>query len=186
MRMSEFCCDDPACACAPFRGRSSRQSCLAMLGAIIEHAAGDARGLAVFVLGRGGAPGDPRDAARPHPDDPDIADVLRRLRSASPVLHRLLHGERGEFIVIAQGLLDGGAVLSAAARLVQAFDDARQGSAVPSPDDVSVGIAFAPQHGARAEPLLAAAEAGLRYAMQAARGGKRKRPPSTSALGEPR
>jgi GGDEF domain-containing protein len=99
--------------------------------------------------------------------------VARRLRAACPVWHRLMHCETGEFFVVAQGLVDGGAVLAAAARLVHAFDDALQSSNLALCTDVAIGISCALQNHAHAEPLLAAAESALRESRAVARQGRR-------------
>jgi hypothetical protein len=155
-----------ALPCDPSAGlRSGRERCLALLSTLIEHLPGGARGTAVFLL----------DCCGPRPDEAVVAEVARRLRAASPGWHRLLQGDAGEFVVIAQGLVDGGAVLAAAARLVHAFDDALQSSDMALCPDVAIGISFAPQHGARAESLLAAAESGLRESRAVARQGRRRR-----------
>ena len=176
------CRDDAACASAPGPCQAGREACLRLLATIIAHAGGDARGLAVFLLDHGDAPSNVRPPVRPALDEATVAEVSRRLRAVAPAWHRLLRGDRGEFVVIAQGLVDGGTVLGTAARLVHAFDEALQGAETGIDAEVSVGIAFAPQHGARAEALLAAAEASLREASIRARRGLRKRwsaaPPS--------
>lgn len=176
--MSEPCDDAVACAASPGPCRGDREACLGLLAAIIDHAAGDARGLAIFLLDHVGIPGGAGSLARRSLDDATVVEATRRIRAAAPGWHRLMRGEQGAFIVIAQGLVDGGTVLGTAARLVHAFDEALQGAEPPVLVEVSVGIAFAPQHGARAEALLAAAEASLREATIAARRGQRKRTPS--------
>jgi predicted signal transduction protein with EAL and GGDEF domain len=153
--------------------RQTRADCIEMLSTVIDHAPGSVRGTAVFMLHSERRAGNDADAAW-HVDDDVAANVAQRLAAAAPAWHRLLHGERGEFIVIAQGLFDGGAVLGSAARLVHAYDDALREADLPVVCDVSIGIAFSPQHGGRAEALLSAAESGLRDAMRAARGGKRR------------
>ena len=179
------CRDDVACAWAPSPCQTGRQACLRLLATLIDHAGGDARGLAVFLLDHGDAPSDVRPPARPSLDQATVIEVSRRLRAVAPAWNRLLRGDHGEFVVIAQGLVDGGTVLGTAARLVHAFDEALQGAETCVDAEVSVGIAFAPQHDARAEVLLAAAEASLREASIRARRGRRKRrpaaPPSDSA-----
>ena len=177
------CCDDVACTSAPGPCQSGREACLRLLAAIIEHAGGDARGLAVFLLDHGDAPSDVRPPARLAPDPATVDEVARRLRAVAPAWHRLLRGDHGEFVVIAQGLVDGGTVLGTAARLVHAFDEVLQGVETCLDAEVSVGIAFAPQHGARAEALLAAAEASLREASIRARRGQRKRRPPAPPTG---
>jgi GGDEF domain-containing protein len=176
--MSSGCLPDAAPCDPPASDWPARDGCLALLSTLIEHMPGGARGTAVFLL----------DCCGPRPGDAVIAEVERRLRAASPGWHRLLQGDAGEFVVIAQGLVDGGAVLAAAARLVHAFDDALQTSNLALCPDVAIGIAFAPQHGARAEPLLAAAEASLRESRAVARQGRRRRlatiPPLRSVDGD--
>jgi hypothetical protein len=167
----------------PEIARSSRSDCLALLARIVDHAPGGVRGTAVFLLDCGGTSPDGRPGTCLQLDDAAVAEVARRLDAAAPAWHRLLRGEQGEFIVLAQGLVDGSTVLGTAARLVHAFDDALQGLALPSPAEVSIGIAFAPQHGARAQALLAAAESGLRDAMTTARRGQRRKRPPIPPLG---
>ena len=180
--MSDECMAESACSGAP--ARASRQDCLALLETIIGHAPGGVRGTAVFLLDCDDAAVGGTRGGRPVLDEATAAEAARRIRAASPGWHWMLHGEQGEFIVIAQGLVDGGTVLGTAARLVHAFDEALQGAEPPVTAEVSVGIAFAPQHGMRAESLLAAAESGLREAIGAARRGQRRRvprvPPSSS------
>ena len=161
--------DDARCA-VPENARRSRQCCIDLLSTVLEHAPGGVRGTAVFLLDCGCTS---RDDNADRLDDAVVAEAARRLHAASPAWHRLLRGERGEFIVIAQGLVEGAAVLGAAARLVHAFDDALQCSDMAICPEVSIGISFAPQHGARAEALLAAAESGLRESMAGARRGHR-------------
>jgi len=173
--MSDACPCDVDCGSSPAIARSSRFDCLRLLARVISHAHGSVRGTAVFLLDCGDQAGEPTHAAGNHLDDMVVAAAVRNIRSASPAWYRLLRGERGEFIVIAQGLADGGTVLGTAARLVHAFDDALQGWHLPIAAEVSVGIALAPQHGATAEALLAAAESGLRDAMRAARCGQRQK-----------
>jgi len=172
--MSEACPGDAPCPAPPPIVRSSRPDCVRVLDTVVRHAPGDARGTAVFLLDCSQAPGSRRQVGSRSLDDTVVAEAARRIRAASPTWHRLLRGEQGEFIVIAQGLVDSGTVLGTAARLVHAFDDALQGSELPSVE-VSVGIALASQQGACAEALLSAAEAGLRDAMTAARRGRRRR-----------
>ena len=150
------------------RDNTRRDECLALLATVLDHPPGGVRGSALFLL----------DCCGPQLDDAVLAEVERRLRAASPAWHRLLRGDNGEFIVIAQGLVDGGAVLTAAARLVHAFDDALQTSDLPLCPDVAIGISFASQHTARAEAMLAAAESGLRESRAAARLGRRSLSPS--------
>jgi hypothetical protein len=163
--MNGVCLPDGAPWDPPAGVRSGRDCCLALLSTVIEHLPGGARGTAVFLL----------DCCGPRPSDAVIAEVEHRLRAASPAWHRLLHGDTGEFVVIAQGLVDGGAVLAAAARLVHAFDDALQSSNQALCPDVAIGISFAAHNSARAEPLLAAAESGLRESRAVARQGRRRR-----------
>jgi GGDEF domain-containing protein len=159
-------CLRDAAPCDPSAGHwPGRDGCLALLSTLIEHLPGGARGTTVFLL----------DCCGPRPGEAVVAEVERRLRAASPGWHRLLHGDQGEFIVIAQGLVDGAAVLAAAARLVHAFDDALQSSNLALYPDVAIGISFAPQVGARAESLLAAAEASLRESRAVVRQGRRPR-----------
>lgn len=174
--MSGACPCDEACAPSAAVVRSSRDDCLRLLSTVIDHAPGGVRGTAVFLLDCDDALGGEARKSLPL-DDEVAAEATRRIRAASPAWHRLLRGERGEFIVIAQGLVDGGTVLGTAARLVHAFDDALQSSNRFVSAEVSVGIAFAPQHGARADVLLSAAESGLREAMASARRGQRRRRP---------
>jgi len=166
-------CDAP-CSPAPFVSSSSRLDCLRVLDTVIGHAAGDGRGTAVFLLDGEDAPANGARARSLPLDDAVVAEAACRIRAAAPAWHRLLRGERGEFIVIVQGLVDGGTVLGTAARLVHAFDDALHRAQLPAPVEVSVGIALAPQQGANAQALLSAAEAGLRDAMAAARRGQRR------------
>jgi predicted signal transduction protein with EAL and GGDEF domain len=173
--MSSACPCDEDCGASPAIARSSRSDCLRLLATVINHAHGGVRGTAVFLLDCDDLAGEPTHAADGHLGDTVVAAAVRNIRSASPAWHRLLRGERGEFIVIAQGLVDGATVLGTAARLVHAFDDALQGWRLPIAAEVSVGIAFAPAHGATAEALLAAAESGLRDAMRAARCGQRQK-----------
>lgn len=153
---------------APFRSRddTGRNACLDLLATTLAHAPGGARGTALFLL----------DCCRPL-EDAVVAEVERRLRAAAPPWHRLLRGDAGEFAVVAQGLVDGGAVLAAAARLVHAFDDALQVSDLAPCPEVAIGIAFASQPTASAESMLAAAESGLRESRAAIRPGRRRRPP---------
>lgn len=167
-------CPDDAAPPGPTGGTGQgRAACLAMLDAVLAHPPGGVRGSALFLL----------DCCDPRLDDAVLAEVERRLRAAAPAWHRLLRGDAGEFVVIAQGLVDGGAVLGAAARLVHAFDDALQTSDLPLCPDVAIGIAFAPQHGARAAPMLAAAEASLRESRAASRLGRRGTLPAIPPLG---
>ncbi len=164
---------DATPAAVPENARRSRQSCLDLLTMVIDHAPGGVRGTAVFLLDCGwGAGGNAKDDDW-RLEDAVVAEVARRIHSVAPFWHQLLRGERGEFVVITQGLVDGGAVLSAAARLVHAFDDALQSSNLPICPEVGIGISFAPQYGASAEPILAAAEAGLRESMAPARRSRR-------------
>lgn len=144
-----------------------RDACLRMLDTALAHPPGGARGTALFLL----------DCCGPRLEDAVLAEVERRLRSASPPWHRLLRGDAGEFAVIAQSLVDGGAVLAAAARLVHAFDDALQASELAPCPDVAIGIAFASQATADAESMLAAAESSLRESRAAAHPGRRRMPP---------
>lgn len=144
-----------------------RAACLSLLSTVLAHPDGGARGAALFLL----------DCCDPRLDDTVLAEVERRLRAASPPWHRLLIGDSREFMVIAQGLMDGGAVLTAAARLVHAYDEALQSADLPLCPDVAIGISFASQHTARAETMLAAAEAGLRESRAATRLGRRGIPP---------
>ncbi len=150
-----------------------RAACLALLDAVLAHRPGGVRGSALFLL----------DCCGPRLNDSVLAEVERRLRAASPGWHRLLRGDAGEFAVIVQGLVDGGAVLGAAARLVHAFDDALQTSDLPLSPDVAIGIAFATQHGTRAETMLTAAESSLRESRAASRLGRRGTLPSIPPLG---
>ena len=145
------------------RDNARRDECLALLAAVLDHPPGGVRGSALFLL----------DCCGSELGDAVLAEVERRLRAASPAWHRLLRGDQGEFVVVAQGLVDGGAVLTAAARLVHAFDDALQTSDVPLCPDVAIGIAFASQQTPRAEAMLAAAESGLRESRAATRLGRR-------------
>jgi predicted signal transduction protein with EAL and GGDEF domain len=149
--------------------RLGRGSCLALLDAIVAHSPGGARGTAVFLLDCSCPNGSLVAEQAWRTNDLVVTEAGRRIRAASPAWHRLLRGEGGEFIVIAQGLVDGAAVLGTAARLVHAFDDALQSSDLALCPDVSIGIAYAPQHGAHAQSLLAAAEAGLRESLAAVR-----------------
>ena len=166
-------CPDDAAPPEPTGGAGQgRAACLAMLDAVLAHSPGGVRGSALFLL----------DCCDPRLDDAVLAEVERRLRAAAPTWHRLLRGDAGEFVVIAQGLVDGGAVLGAAARLVHAFDDALQTSDLPLCPDVAIGIAFAPQHGARAASMLAAAEASLRESRAASRLGRRGTLPAIPPL----
>ena len=170
--MSCACPEDapmPAPADGVARGRSA---CLALLGAVLGHPPGGVRGTALFLL----------DSCGPPLDEAVLAEVERRLRAAAPAWHRLLRGDSGEFVMIAQGLVDGGAVLTAAARLVHAFDDALQTSDLSPSPDVAIGIAFASQHTARAEAMLAAAESGLRESRTATRLGRRSMLPAVPPL----
>ena len=166
-----------SCACpddlVPPEPTGGRAACLALLDAVLAHPPGGVRGSALFLL----------DCCGPRVNDIALAEVERRLRAASPAWHRLLRGDAGEFVVITQGLVDGGAVLGAAARLVHAFDDALQTSDMPLCPDVAIGIAFAPQHGARAATMLAAAEASLRESRAASRLGRRGTLPPIAPLG---
>lgn len=155
---------------------SGRDACLALLATVLDHPPGGVRGTALFLL----------DCCGPPLGEAVLAEVERRLRAASPAWHRLLRGDAGEFVVIAQGLVDGGAVLTAAARLVHAFDDAMQTSDLPFCPDVAIGISFASQQTSRAEAMLAAAESGLRDSRAATRLGRRSMlssnpPPDPSA-----
>lgn len=128
-----------------------RNACLDLLAIALAHRPGGARGTALFLL----------DCSGPRPADAVAAEVERRLRAAAPPWHRLLRGDAGEFAVMAQGLVDGGAVLAAAARLVHAFDDALQAMELAPCPDIAIGIAFASQPTAGAESMLRAAESGL-------------------------
>lgn len=157
-------CPDDAAVPEPMHGaRQRRSACLALIDAVLAHPPGGVRGSALFLL----------DCCGPQLSDAALAEVERRLHSAAPAWHRLLRGESGEFVVVAQGLVDGGAVLGAASRLVHAFDEALQSSDLPLCPDVAIGIAVAPQQGARAAPLLAAAESSLRESRAASRLGRR-------------
>ena len=147
---------------------SRRDACLALLDTVLAHPPGSVRGTALFLL----------DCCGPRLDEPALAEVERRLRGAAPAWHRLLRGDAGEFVVVAQGLVDGGAVLTAAARLVHAFDDALQHADLPLCPDVAIGISFASQHTTRAQGMLAAAESGLRESRAANRLGRRGTLPS--------
>ena len=142
---------------------SRRDACLELLATVLAHPPGNVRGTALFLL----------DCCGPRLDEAALAEVERRLRAAAPAWHRLLRGDAGEFVVIAQGLVDGGAVLTAAARLVHAFDDALQTADLPLCPDVAIGISFASQASSRAEGMLAAAESGLRESRAANRLGRR-------------
>ena len=144
-----------------------REACLALLETVLAHPPGSVRGTALFLL----------DCCGPLDDDARV-EVERRLRAAAPAWHRLLRGDAGEFVVVAQGLVDGGAVLTAAARLVHAFDDALQHADLPLCPDVAIGISFASQHTTRAQGMLAAAESGLRESRAANRLGRRGTLPS--------
>lgn len=146
----------------------ARQACLEMLAAVLAHPHRGERGTALFLL----------DACYSTLDDGVVAEVERRLRAVSPAWHRLMRGDAGEFVVIAQGLVDGSAVLPAAARLVHAFDEALQGADLPLCPEVAIGISFASQHTARAESMLVAAEQSLRESRAATRLGRRPAPPS--------
>lgn len=146
--------DDPAPVAA------DRAAIVSTLAAVLEQVG--ARGTGVFMLACDGPR--PDDGAPCRLDDALLAEVARRLRAAAPAWHRLLRNDAGEFVVIAQGLLDGGAVLGTAARLVHAFDDALLIACMHAGAEVSIGIAFAAQPGAHAASLLAAAESGLRDA----------------------
>ena len=150
------------------RDNARRDECLALLAAVLDHPPGGVRGTALFLL----------DCCGPQLDDAALAEVERRLRAVSPAWHRLLRGDQGEFVVIAQGLVDGGAVLTAAARLVHAFDEALQTSDLPLCPDVAIGISFAAKHTANAEAMLAAAVSGLRESRAATRLGRRSVLPS--------
>ncbi len=150
--------------CDPPEGvRPDRDCCLALLSTVIGHLPGGPRGTAVFLL----------DCCGARPGAAVLTEVTRRLRAAGPAWHRLMQCETGEFFVVAQGLVDGGAVLAAAARLVHAYDDALQSSDLALCNDVAIGISFALQNRARAEPLLAAAESALRESRAFARQGRR-------------
>ena len=178
--MNSTSCEGGAPCAVPENARRSRQCCIGLLATVLEHAPGGVRGTAVFLLDCSRADG---GEAAWSLDDAVVAEAARRIRAAAPGWHRLLRGERGEFIVIAQGLVDGGAVLGAAARLVHAFDDALQSSDGAICPEVAIGISFAPQHGARAEAMLAAAESGLRESIAAARLGQRTTLQSIPPLG---
>lgn len=156
-------CPDDTLPVPEDNGWQRRSDCLALLETVLAHPPGGVRGTALFLL----------DCCGPRMTDAVLAEVERRLRAASPAWHRLLRCESGEFIVVAQGLVEGGAVLGAAARLVHAFDDALQTSDLPLCPDVAIGIAFATQHDARAPTMLAAAEASLRESRAASRLGRR-------------
>jgi hypothetical protein len=170
--MSCACPDDSALPGVPEGTGQGRSACLALLDAVLGHPPGGIRGTALFLL----------DCCGPQLGDAALAEVERRLRAAAPAWHRLLRGDKGEFVVIAQGLVDGGAVLTAAARLVHAFDDALQTADLPLCPDVAIGISFATQHTARAAAMLAAAESGLRESRAATRLGRRGMPPSIPPL----
>ncbi len=148
----------------------ARDACLEALAAVLAHPRGGVRGTALFLL----------DVCDLPLDESVIAEVERRLHAVSPAWHRLLRGAAGEFVVIAQGLMDGGAVLTAAARLVHAFDESLQGADLPLCPEVAIGISFASQHTARAEAMLVAAEASLRESRAATRLGRRPAPPAGS------
>lgn len=152
--------------------RRSRASCLELLAVVLEHPPAGVRGTAVFVIDSDRRPSGVAGARHRFGEDV-LAEVARRLGAAAPPWHRLALTDADEFIVIAQGLADGSALLAAAARLVHAYDDALDVAGLQGLGDASVGIAFAPQHGRRADSLLAAAEHGLREALAAARQGKR-------------
>ena len=154
-------------------GNAGRNACLGLLATVLDHSPASVRGTALFLL----------DCCGVRLDESASAEVERRLRAASPAWHRLLRGDAGEFVVIAQGLMDGGAVLTAAARLVHAFDDALQTADLPSCPDVAIGISFASQHTARAGAMLAAAESGLRESRAAMRLGRRSTLRSIPPLG---
>ncbi len=159
-------CLAPAAPSEPSDKRA-RTACLEVLATVLAHPPGGVRGTALFLL----------DGCGPEVDDAVQAEVERRLGAASPAWHRLLRGDAGEFIVIAQGLVDGAAVLTAAARLVHAFDEALQSADLPLCPEVAIGISFATQHSARAEPMLAAAEQSLHESRAATRLGRRPAPP---------
>ena len=161
--MSCACPDDLAPPEPTDGAGQGRSACLAVLDAVLAHPPGGVRGSALFLL----------DCCGPRLDDTALAEVERRLHAASPAWHRVLRGDAGEFVVIAQGLVDGGGVLTAAARLVHAFDDALQTSDLPLCPDVAIGISFATQQTARAEAMLKAAESGLRESRAATRLGRR-------------
>ena len=154
------------------RDNARRDECLALLAAVLDHPPGGVRGSALFLL----------DCCGSELGDAVLAEVERRLRAASPAWHRLLRGDQGEFVVVAQGLVDGGAVLTAAARLVHAFDEALQTSDLPLCPDVAIGISFAAKHTTNAEAMLAAAESGLRESRAATRLGRRSMLPSNPPL----
>lgn len=161
--MSCLCLHDGGSCDPPDGVRPDRACCLALLSTVIGSLPGGARGTAVFLL----------DCCGTRPGVAVLTEVARRLRAACPVWHRLLHCATGEFFVVAQGLVDGGAVLAAAARLVHAFDDALQSSHLALCTDVAIGISCAFQNRAHAEPLLAAAESALRESRAVARQGRR-------------
>jgi predicted signal transduction protein with EAL and GGDEF domain len=165
---------DARCAASTAVDRSSRADWLRVLDTVVRHAPGDARGSAVFLLDFEATPDSGGPVDKPPLDAAIAAEAARRIHAASPAWHRVLRGENDEFIVIAQGLVDGGTVLGTAARLVHAFTETLQHAELPAVE-VSVGIALAPQQGASAPALLAAAEAGLRDAMATARRGRRQK-----------
>jgi len=156
----------------PFHGAPlprGRAACIELLGELLNASNGGPLGVALFVLDCNGTPA-PRGVRSAQRSDRLAADIARRLRASAPLWHRLLRGDDDEFIVIAQGMVDGAAVLATAARLVHAFDDALHVAEAPDRPDVSIGIAYAPQHGRNAHALLEAAQASLRDAAHFAHG----------------
>lgn len=131
----------------------SRSGCVELISAVMAEVPG-ARGLVVFILDY------ERLSGAPCQFDPlqfGMLDRLaQRLSTCAEFWHRIVKGEHGELVVIAQGLVDSGTVLESAARLLHGFTEELSFAA-----EAFIGIAVYPKQGATAEELLLAAEKSL-------------------------
>ena len=149
-------------------GAPSRAACIELLWTALEHTAHSQRRLAVLVLDcdRFNLINDAYGFAV---GDLVLHETARRIRRAAPARHRLLRAGGDEFLLVVEGMADPQVPLAIAQSLVDAFNEPLDVSGQPIYTGVSIGIALSPEHGARPEALLGAAECGLREAKKAGR-----------------
>ena len=133
---------------------SRRSDCLELVSAVMAQVP-SGRGSVVFLLDYDRS-NEPVYETDPLQELGALDRVAQRLSTCAEFWHRIVPGDHGEFVVIAQGLVDGGAVLASAARLVHGLTEAISFAA-----EVFIGIAMYPQHGATTQALLRAAELSL-------------------------
>jgi hypothetical protein len=143
----------------------------ALLASVVRTQLEDCRGTVIFKLACNWSP--LSQAERPSTtcewriEEIVSLEAARRIRAIPPGIFRVLPLDTDELLIVAHGLVDGTAVLGAAARLVQCYDEVLRGADSPWCPDVAIGIALPQKSGGTIGSLLAAANSALRDSMQA-------------------